>query len=61
MRINVRDDSPIRVRRKLKVHENGVWACATGNHGKIADKIGKPAHGKISTTFILNLICDLRI
>ena len=41
----VRGRSPIRVRQN---HENGVWACAAGNHGKIADKTGKPAHSKIS-------------
>ena len=31
----VRGRSPIRVRQN---HKNGVWACAAGNHGKIADK-----------------------
>jgi hypothetical protein len=51
--------------RQFVYAENVKYTKMASGHAQLEItakyKIGKPAHGKISTKFILNLICDLRI
>ena len=40
-------------RRYFVVHDNGIWACATGNHDNIADNTGK----RLTAKYQLQRLC----